>query len=415
MPIHRSILIILWLAVISCSKNDITLPPVNSGSNLIGTTPIDNLTIKQMQGIYSLKSGNGSLGTEFVCKISKNKVSFFSNESGIFFILNYGFKQGDSSIQFAGFWRYSEVPTQNLIQGSIASSDGASDLMNNGGFQSLIFKGTFIDKNGATQTIELSFTRPYSNYIQTHEFTIFAHHGVMTTANPPFAQNSINGVLHDEDYGVDALEFDVRLTKDHVPICIHNTAVDILLTQKSPLSGDYSEYSFAFLENYIKLIDGQKIPSVEQVLQAFIDSTNMKYMWLDIKGDPDVFKYLEPVVRNAYAHAAVAGRNVVIIADIPSKAVIDEYKAWPSYHDLPTMCELSLQDVIDLNCQYFGPRYTLGLLNDDVTMAHSKGIKVYSWTLNSKNIILSYLQEGQFDGFITDYPAYAVYYYYTMF
>jgi glycerophosphoryl diester phosphodiesterase len=368
-----------------------------------------------MQGIYSLSNGNGSLGSTFVCKVSKTRVSFFSNADGQFFILDYGLKPGDGSIQFAGFWRYSEFPTQGLIQGSILSGDGASDLINHRPFTTLIFKGTFTDKQGITQAIELTFTRPFSAYVQTHEFTIFGHHGVMTTANPPYAQNSLNGIIHGEDYGLDGMEFDVHLTKDNIPICIHNKSIDILLTKKSPLSGDYIQYSFAFLQNYIQLVDGQKIPSVEQVLQAFIDSTTMKYMWLDIKGDPDIFKYLEPVVRNAYAYAATKGRTVVIIADIPSQKVIDEFKAWPSYSDLPTMCELSLQDAIDLTCEYFGPRYTLGLLLDDVNKAHSLGIKVYSWTLNDKSIIHDYLVNGKFDGFITDYPAYAVYDYYTIY
>ena len=237
----------------------------------------------------------------------------------------------------------------------------------------------------------------------------------MTTANPPYAQNSLNVVLHAQDYGCDGLEFDVRMTKDNVPICIHNKSIDPSLTSKSPLSGSFDQYSFSFLDSYIRLIDGQKIPSVAQVLQYFIDSTTMKYMWLDIKGNPDIFKYLEPVVRNAYANAAVKKRDVVIIADIPSETVIDQYKAWPAYADLPTMCELSLQDAIDLKCQYFGPRYSLGLLIDDVNKAHSMGMKVYSWTLNDKDIINSYLLNGKFDGFITDFPAYAVYDYYTLF
>jgi glycerophosphoryl diester phosphodiesterase len=412
---NRFVILILWLFLFSCSKNDITLPPINQGSNLMGTQPLPGSTVKSMQGIYTLSNGNGSLGSSFVCKVSKTRVSFFSNDNGLFFILDYGLKTNDGSIQFAGFWRYSEFPTQGLIQGSILSGDGASDLINHRPFTALIFKGIFTDKQGVTQPIELSFTRPFSSYIQTHEFTIFGHHGVMTTANPPYAQNSLNGIIHGEEYGLDGMEFDVHLTKDHVPICIHNKSIDILLTKKSPLSGEYIQYGFDFLQNYIQLVDGQKIPSVEQVLQAFIDSTTMKYMWLDIKGDPDIFKYLEPVVRNAYTYAATKGRTVVIIADIPSQKVIDEFKAWPSYADLPTMCELSLQDAIDLNCKYFGPRYTLGLLIDDVNKAHSLGMKVYSWTLNEKSIIHDYLVNGKFDGFITDYPAYAVYDYYTMY
>ncbi|MFL5741933.1 MAG: glycerophosphodiester phosphodiesterase [Flavisolibacter sp.] len=399
---------------ISCSKNEITPPPDATHNNLDGTSFVNLSVAKGLEGIYQLKSGSNALGSQFVCKISKTKVSFFGDASGLFFILSYGFKPSDSSIQFGGFWRISESTTQSIIQLSIAAKDGASDLMNNRVPATIELKGSFIDKNGTTQSIDLVFSRKFSDYVRTHEFVIFAHHGVLTTANPPYAQNSLNGVLHDQDYGVDGLEFDVRLTKDHVPICIHNPGIDILLTKKSPLSGEYIQYSFEFLENYIELIDGQRIPSVEQVLRAFIDSTTMKYMWLDIKGDPDIFKYLEPVVRNAYAHATAKGRTVEIIADIPTKDVIDQYKSWPNYSDLPTMCELSLQDAIDLKSVYFGPRYTLGLLTEDVNKAHSMGMKVYSWTLNSHSLITNYLQNGNFDGFISDYPAYVVYDYYTM-
>jgi glycerophosphoryl diester phosphodiesterase len=196
---------------------------------------------------------------------------------------------------------------------------------------------------------------------------------------------------------------------------MHDAAFDTRLTEKGPLYGDFSQYSFAFLESFVRLVDGQKIPSLEQVLEVFIDSTNMKYMWMDIKGDPDVFKYLEPIVRNAYARAATRNRNVVLIADLPSQEVIAEFQQQPSYGaDLPSMCEQSFQDVLDNKSQYFGPRFTLGLLSADVDRAHSLGIKVYSWTLNDKNIIRDYLNNGKFDGFISDYPAYVVYDYYAL-
>jgi glycerophosphoryl diester phosphodiesterase len=404
------------LLFLSCSKNQITVPPTNPGTNLVNTVYISDTVMKNMEGIYSLTAGDGGLGNEFVCKVSKFKVSFFSNNSGIFIILDYGFNRVDSSIQFAGFWRYSETASQGLINFSVPKSAGASDLLLAGIIDHLQLTGNFADQNGGSaRPVTIAFKRPFSPYVLSHEFAIFAHHGVQTTANPPYSQNSLKGALHDEEYGVLGLEFDVRLTKDNIPICMHDASFDIRLTQKGPLYGDYSQYTFAFLEAYVRLPDGEQIPSVETVLDAFIDSTTMKYFWLDIKGDPDVFKYLEPVVRNAYARAAASHRNVVLIADLPSDDVIAEYKKQPSYGaDLPCMCELSLQDAIDNKCQYFGPRFSLGLLTDDVAKAHSLGIKVYSWTLNDKTIILNYLQNGQFDGFISDYPAYVVYDYYAL-
>ncbi|HCL83978.1 MAG TPA: hypothetical protein DIC22_08380, partial [Chitinophagaceae bacterium] len=73
-----------------------------------------------------------------------------------------------------------------------------------------------------------------------------------------------------------------------------------------------------------------------------------------------------------------------------------------------------LQNVIDNGSTRWGPRYSRGLLLSDVEQAHAQGIKVISWTLNAKELIRDYIVNGQFDGFISDYPAYVVYDYYTL-
>src|SRR5438270_12172295 len=121
-------ILLLSVWAISCSKNDITPPPDITHNNLDGTSHVNLSVAKQMEGIYQLKSGSNALGSQFVCKISKTKVSFFGDASGLFFILDYGFKPSDSSLQFGGFWRISESTTQSVIQLSITAKDGASDL-----------------------------------------------------------------------------------------------------------------------------------------------------------------------------------------------------------------------------------------------------------------------------------------------
>jgi glycerophosphoryl diester phosphodiesterase len=392
-----------------CKKNEITAPPFTADSNLVNTQPIAFNTMKTMEGIYTLTSGSNALGDNFVCKVSKNKVSFFSNKDGLFIILKRGLKTNDGSIQFSGFWRYSERKDQGSIQFSITAANGATDLLN-GIVNHLIVTGA-----NAGNDMQLQYTRPFSATAISKGFMIMAHHGVLTTSDPPYAENSLLSVLNDEDYGVTGLEFDVRMTKDNVPICIHDPTINTRLTQKGPLSGSWDQYSFDLISSYIRLVDGQKVPSVEQALNAFIDSTNLGYFWMDVKGNTDVFKYLEPVVRRAYARATAINRKVVIFAGLPSAEVIDEFHKQPSYQDLPTLCEQSLQLALDNKSKYFGPRFSEGLLLDDVTTAHANGIKVISWTLNDKGLIKNYLQNGQFDGFITDYPAYVVYDFYTMF
>jgi glycerophosphoryl diester phosphodiesterase len=420
----NSFFLFCMMACLSCSKSEITLPPFNADSNLENTTFIDGAIMKKMEGIYLLSNGSEKLGKEFVCKVSKFKVSFFSNKEGIFIILKYGFNPADGSIQFSGFWRYSENTTQGNILFSLSSADGADDLLK-GMVSNFKLNGDFFQGNANGESLSLKYEKQFSQYALDHEFMVFAHHGVETTSNPPYAENSIKGVLNVEDYGVSGIEFDIRMTKDNVPVCIHDPTINVRLTQKGPLSGNWDQYSFSFISEYIRLIDGQKVPSVEQVLTAFIDSTTLKYFWMDIKGNPDVFKHLEPVVRNAYAHAASKNRNVIIFAGLPSSDVIGQFNMQPTYSannpgfsyslPLPTLCEESLQKAIDNRSSFFGPRFSQGLLLDEVEKAHSQGIKVISWTLNGKNIIKDYLKNGKFDGFITDYPAYVVYNFYTLY
>lgn len=397
------------LVLFACSKSEITVPPGNDDANLANTTPLSNTTMKKMEGIYKLSAGNENLGTEFVCKTSKYRVSFFSNTGGIFIILKYGYQPLDGSIQFSGFWRYSETASQGNIQFSVSTADGSTDLIA-GIVTNLKLQGVFASNN-----MTLKYDRDFSTFTKNNELMIFGHHGIQTTANPPYTENSIDGVKFDEGYGVNGLEYDVRLSKDNVPLHAHDPSINVRVTQKGPISGAWDQYGYKFLYEYVRLIDGQRIASVEHALKVFVDSTTMKYFWMDIKGNPDVFKYLEPIVRDAYANANAKGRDVVIFAGMPSASVIDEFKKQPSYATLPTLCEQSLDLALQNGSKYFGPRYSEGLLLDDVARAHANGIKVISWTLNDKNLIRNYLVNGKFDGFITDYPAYVIYDYYTLF
>ena len=395
----------------SCSKNQITPQP---SVNLDNTYFISHSSMKKMEAIYALNSGTNALGTNFVCKVSKYRVSFFGND-GYFMILKYGLDKTDSSLDFSGFFRYSQNANQGLVDFNLPKAEALAFLQT-GDISNLTLNGNITAGDGTTAPISLKFSKQFSDYARNNPFEIYAHHGVQTTANPPFAENSINGVLNDEDYGVNGMEMDVHLTKDKVPVFHHDKNINIRLEKKGPISGNLDQFNFKFLETYIELIDGQRIPSLDEVATKFIDSTTMTYLWMDVKGDDSVFESMLPVVQKAYAHAAAVGRTVVIYADLPSTTVLGQFQSFPAYRDsgLPTMCELSLQDAIDNGSTRFGPRYSLGLLLSEVQEAHSLGIKVISWTLNDKTLIHNYIQNGQFDGFISDYPCFVVYDFYTM-
>ena len=402
---------IFLIVFFSCTRNQTTYqPPIDIGNVAF----IPYTSMKPMEAIYDLASGSDQLGTSFVCKVSKYRVSFFGN-GGIFMILKYGLEQNDSSLKFSGFYRFSKDARQGLVNFSLPKAESLA-FLKTGDISNLVLNGNIENGNGTQTPIGLKFSRNFSAYAKNTPFEIYAHHGVQTVANPPFAENSIGGVLNDEDYGVNGLEFDVHLTRDSVPIMMHDGYINIRLTEKSPISGDLDQFTFKFLDQYIELIDGQKIASLEHCLRDFIDSTTMTYFWMDIKGDNGIFQALQPVILNAQSQAKTVGRNVVIYADLPSTKVISEFQSYPAYRadtTLKTMCELTFQDVIDNGCTRWGPRYSRGLLLSDVATAHSMGIKVISWTLNDEGLIANYMKNGQFDGFISDYPCFVVYDWYT--
>jgi glycerophosphoryl diester phosphodiesterase len=401
--------ILLFFLVASCKRVTIVAPPAIDHSNLAGTRVLSMDTMKKMEGIYRLAGGNKDLGLRFVCTVSRSRVSFFSEKDGIYIILKHGYNIQDGSVRFSGFWRYTKKKEQGSITFSIPAAAAVNGLLS-GAVNGLLLQGSV---NG--EPISFRFEHPFTARAIGKNFIVIAHRGVQTDSDPPFAENSLNAVLNVEQYGVNGMEIDVRMTQDHIPICVHDEKINSRTMHKGSLSGKWDDHSFQAISDQVRLVDGQKIPTVEQALNAFIDSTNLTYLWLDIKGNKDIFKYLEPLIRNAYARAAAQNRQVVLFAGIPSDEVVEQLHAQPGYAGLPTLFEQNLDLVINNGGAFYGPRYSEGLHLDEVAKAHSKGIKVICWTLNKEKFIRKYLEEGQFDGFVTDNPSYVLYNFYTMF
>ncbi len=406
--IRYSLLFAVTYLIGMCSKNDIFVP--DRCKFQVPTTPLSLATRVAMEGVYRVVDGNRNLGVDFVCKASRDKVSFFSNTKGILIILDAAMET-DSTLLFAGFWRVSEYTDSGQICLAIDKDKGSKFLTHKAGPAGLQLMGNFSSTQSKDNAITLEYVRGFSPAVIADSLAIFGHHGVETNGNPPFTENSLEAFRQAEAYGANALEVDVRLTRDNVPVLYHDVDLNYRLVQKAGILANLNDVTWALLKSSIRLTDGQRIPRVEEALTLAVDSTNLRYVWLDIKGNPDVFKFLEPIVRSAMSRAAAKGRKITIISDIPTQEVLAEYYKQPSYADLPLMYELGLAKTIELGCKYWGPRWTEGTLVEEVKRAHSLGIKVYAWTINSEAYVQTYLN-ADFDGLITDYPAYATFHHY---
>ena len=65
------------------------------------------------------------------------------------------------------------------------------------------------------------------------------------------------------------------------------------------------------------------------------------------------------------------------------------------------------------DAEVWGPRWTLGLQTAEVNAMHSEGREVITWTLDDPNWIRSFVQDGDFDGILTNYPTAVAYSFYV--
>jgi glycerophosphoryl diester phosphodiesterase len=93
----------------------------------------------------------------------------------------------------------------------------------------------------------------------------------------------------------------------------------------------------------------------------------------------------------------------------------DLYNAFlllPNYQSIPTICELDIDKLQQMNSQVWSPRFTEGTQNSAVASLHAQGKKAVTWTVNIPGQMYQYLSEGIFDGMLTDYCTLLAYYYY---
>ena len=132
---------------------------------------------------------------------------------------------------------------------------------------------------------------------------------------------------------------------------------------------------------------------------------------MDMKS-ADAVPVVIPVQQRAIQRAKDKGRNIVILMGIPDTDVLNAFMAYPDYKNVPSLCELTVDDVRMVNSKVWAPRWTLGIQNDLVQQMHNEGRLAVCWTIDSPNWIRNYLDQGIFDGLVTNFPYVVAYHHY---
>jgi len=202
-------------------------------------------------------------------------------------------------------------------------------------------------------------------------------------------ENTLRSFRKALELGVDAVELDVRRTKDGEVVVIHDAEVDRTTNGK----GLVSELT---LEEIKKLVTdkGEKIPTLEEALD-FLDKKVKVLIELKETG-------IEEDVLNLIREKELE-KNVILISFLESalgkiRALNKDVETGLIYvrHENPVKAAL------ELKANYLLPLYRFTRA-EEIKKAHENGLKIIVWTINDEKEVSEYVKKGV-DGITSDKP-----------
>lgn len=402
---------LLFLFTSSCSNDlDVLFP---EWDNTPATIALNSDQMTRMEGIYNVEAGSDQFGSSVILQWNGNYLTVYTGKNTGYFLLQGG--QLNATIYVQGLWRYQNNAETGLSQFSI--TQGADYVLNNTDSTSIVLTGTWGDGQGTpSNSVVFKYVRPIKPELLQNKYYIISHHG--SGGGPeylPHTENTVEIAKIIERYGCNGIEIDVRISKDGVPFMYHDNTLNPRLVRKGSLVGTVESYTYKELQSFVVLYNGERIPTLDAILSAIVNDTQLEFVYVDCK--PSAINGLPAI-------AEVCQNARDLAATIPNRAPIHIYMAMttddlvtafqqlPNFQQIPTICELTIDDLNTLNSEVWSPRFTEGTQNSEVEQLHSEGKLAITWTVNLPALTRQYLTEGIFDGMLTDYPTELAYYYY---
>ncbi|MCK7547146.1 glycerophosphodiester phosphodiesterase [Marinobacter koreensis] len=229
---------------------------------------------------------------------------------------------------------------------------------------------------------------------------VYGHRGAKGEA----PENTLPGFEHAYRHGIRYFELDLVLSKDGIPVMVHDLTVD----RTTGLKGGVCNYTAAELHE----MDARRntsswprkvgIPRLEQLLDRFGD---LEHLQLEVKKDSRqrlnvLCNRLTEIIqrRNLYQMVAITSADTWFLKEIRRRdkkiaiGLVAERK-FPRPLNIATR----------LGCTYFCANWKI-LSKPMVEIAHRRGMHVSTWTVNRIHDMLQ-MEEMGVDSIITDYPT----------
>ncbi len=388
--------------IASCNIKPGLVEPIDEGGILQDKNSIPNSVQPLVNGIYKVVEGNSNFGDYAVVKMVRNHLSIFCERNSSYFVMNSGEK--DSTFYFEGFWRFSQDKNIGKAVLQIDKKEGGSLLLaGNSKNLGIVIKGSYNSETSSNgYPIRLEYVKPLN---EEKEFYVIAHRGGGRNSDRLQAsENSLEILQLAEYFGANAVEIDIQLTKDNIPILFHDEEFTPRLVKGNYLIGSVSSFSFKQIRTFGKLINDEVIPTLEEALDVILNKSSIKLVWLDVKY-ANAVSVIASIQKKYSELAKSSNRDLTILMGLPTEEVLAEYINLAGKENYPSLCELDLSLVRKADSKVWAPRWTDGIAKQQITSMQAEKRKVFVWTLDIPQFIKDFIRTDYYDGILSNYPS----------
>jgi glycerophosphoryl diester phosphodiesterase len=418
------------LLLASCEQSaDASIPMFPDGGLLRTGTTLTRQQLYLFEGMFSVPQGSDLLGGEVAVKTSPGTVSVLTDKNAGFSVLGAACLP-DRRVVLEGYWQYPTRVETGLVRLFVESPAIAESLCAGETPKpttELRLTGAY-GQNDDFPGIPLALTWARDLKPWRGRFFTVAHHGACeATDHCGTSPNTIESVRLAERVGSNAAELDVRLTKDGIPILFHDPALSASLVRGLFCNGQVAGLSLAELRGNCQLRYGEAIPTVQEMLDAMVDETELEGIYLDVKVPEAVLptaRLASQLVtrlreRNQNDDPTDDRRFAPLVA-IPAPDVLDAWHAAKTQLEAegleipPCLLEYDPDLVISEGCVAWGPTWTEGPQVDSVQKVQAAGSMVIFWTINQSEFIDAFLRDAHPNGIISARASLLFHHYQTL-
>jgi len=403
-----------WLAIaavvlpFSCALGEqrVLHPVFPDGGLLKDSVPVPAESLATLAGTWTVAGATKRFGPVVAASSTSDTWSLFAARNNAYAVLRAGCLDNGTKLVFEGYWRYANDTDTGLVRLFAGPAEAASKLCAGQPPDSPpVIEGS-LGEEDALPDKGLAFT--YRGPLLDEPgrpFQVVAHRGGCRTSDDCGAsENSVEVLQIAQSLGASAVEVDVRLTSDGVPILYHDEDFNARLVQGQYCHGAVEDFSFPHVQALCTLRFGEPIPTLDQALTTVREKTSLHGIWLDVKTPSAIAPTAELVQRHSEL-ATAQDRKLSIVIGLGEQEVFDAFMSAGLAGKVACLAELEPSDVRSASCRVFAPRWTRGPMAETVAQLQAEGRAVAFWTLDEADFVDMFLREAKPNALLTNRPG----------